>query len=114
MYCGDVREINMFDYLLLSSESDDSDSEFTYLCASLAVNSKREKWQCYYLRRRGTCGEFHTLFGDLDNEQFKNYFRMSREQFDYLHDLVKDDISGTDTNFRRAIGSKEKLAMSLR
>ncbi|VVC33296.1 Hypothetical protein CINCED_3A010333 [Cinara cedri] len=47
-------------------------------------------------------GEFHRLFRELRNEpkRFHMYFRMTKEEFDYLHELIKQDIQKQNTQFR--------------
>jgi hypothetical protein len=39
---------------------------------------------------------------------------MVPDTFDYVHSLIEDDIFKMDTNCRRAIGTEEKLAATLR
>ena len=102
------------EYSILSSESGDSDTEFSYHVWSVLATKRKKEWESLYLRRRNDCGEFHTLFDDLTADQFKNYFRMSRDQFNELLDIIHNDITACDTNYRKAIGPKEKLAICLR
>lgn len=101
------------EYLYFSSESDDSDIEFTYMTSCFTAKCKKE-WQSRYLKRRNDYGEFHTLFNDLTTEQFKNYFRMTRDQLNEILENIRSDITGCDTNYRRAIEPEEKLAICLR
>lgn len=54
------------------------------------------------------------MFSDLQDEHFKNYFRVTREQFEELLSIIKDDIQRQDTNFRKAISPQEKLVITLR
>ncbi len=70
-----------------------------------SINSKRQ-----------TLGEFHHLFDDLlkDDVKFFQNFRMSPEKFFELHSLICDDISKSNTKFRRAVSSEERLAVCLR
>lgn len=42
------------------------------------------------------------------------YFRMTKEEFDYIHDLIKKDIQKQITQFRKPISSEERLAVCLR
>lgn len=39
---------------------------------------------------------------------------MSKEEFDYLHELIRSDIQKQNTQFRRAVSSEERLAVCLR
>ena len=40
---------------------------------------------------------------------FRNYFRLSRGQFDYVLAAISDEIRRQDTHFRRAISPEEQL-----
>ena len=42
------------------------------------------------------------------------YFRMTKEEFYFLHDLIKGDMKTRNTQFREAISTKEKLTVCLR
>ncbi|KAF0720346.1 protein ALP1-like, partial [Aphis craccivora] len=37
---------------------------------------------------------------------------MSKEEFDYLHELIRSDIQKQNTQFRRAVSSEERLAVT--
>ncbi|KAK3732096.1 hypothetical protein RRG08_026481 [Elysia crispata] len=39
---------------------------------------------------------------------------MTEEQFDYILDLIRDDIYKQDTNWKKAITPRERLAICLR
>jgi hypothetical protein len=71
------------------------------------VNQQREKY-----------GAFHTLVKELELDQNRSryhmYFRMHKEQFDHLHDLLKKRIEKQNTKFRKCIGTRERLAVCLR
>ncbi len=54
----------------------------------------------------------HTA-GSHDDEFFR-YFRMTVEQFDALHEHLKTKLEKKDTNYRKAITSEERLALTLR
>lgn len=54
------------------------------------------------------------MFYDLQDEYFKNYFRVDRKQFEELLSLINEDITKQDTNFRKAVSPREKLAITLR
>ncbi|VVC32095.1 Hypothetical protein CINCED_3A009317 [Cinara cedri] len=47
-------------------------------------------------------------------DHFKSYFRITREQFGELHELVSPGISNITTNWKKPIGLKEGLAICLR
>jgi len=69
------------------------------------INEKREEF-----------GEFHHLFIELSTYEdcFVIYFRMTREQFEEIHELVLPRISKIMLNWRIPIGTKEKFAIYLR
>jgi hypothetical protein len=60
--------------------------------------------------------EFHHLVQELHfhPEKFGDYFRMTERQFDYVLGLVEEDIRKEDTNLRKAITPRERLAVCLR
>ena len=68
------------------------------------------------LQRRHDYGEFHHLVQELPfhPDKFKQYFRMTEEQFDYIAELIEDDIKKQDTNWKQAISPKERLSICLR
>lgn len=55
-----------------------------------------------------------TLKFDESTGQYKNFLRMSSEDFEYLINLVGSKIQKNDTHFRRAIPVKQRLAVTLR
>lgn len=67
-----------------------------------------------FLERPGA-GE-HNLIPTLgrDNEQFFGYFRMDPATFDALLNLLEESIRKKDTNWRRAIPPRDRLAITLR
>jgi hypothetical protein len=91
----------------LSWESDVSDDGVLLLHA---VGNKRErKWVHEVNMKRGESGEFHHLMKQLyQNEvKFKEYFRMSSNQFEQLLSLIKDDIEKKEVNYRESISAEE-------
>ena len=69
-------------------ESDDSDDEVLLL---YTVGNKREiKWVHEVNMKRRESGEFHHLMKQLrqDEVKFKEYFRMSSNQFEQLLSLI--------------------------
>jgi len=88
-------------------ESDDSDDEVLLL---YAVGNKRErKWVHEVHMKRREFGKFHHLMKQLrqDEVKFKEYFRMSSNQFEQLLSLIKDDIEKKEVNYREGISSEE-------
>ena len=68
------------------------------------------------IKKRLKLGEFHRLVQELRNDprRFHVYFRMTKEEFDYVHDLIKKDIQKQSTQFRKPISIEERLAVCLR
>jgi len=98
----------------LTWESDDSEDDVLLL---YAVGNKRErKWVHEVNMKRGEFGEFHLLMKQLrqDEVKFKEYFRMSSNQFEHLLSLIKDDIEKKEANYRESISAEERLALCLR
>lgn len=97
------------------TSSSSSDEELLLLLA-LNKTKKRRKWVHEINKKRDEFGEFHHLCNELTSyeDRFASYFRMTREQFEELHELVSPGISKITTNWRKPIGSKERLAICLR
>nr|CAI5833318.1 unnamed protein product [Callosobruchus analis] len=65
---------------------------------------------------RNDFGEFHHLFVQLraGESKFREYFRMSLQQFDQLLSIIEKDIEKQKTNYRERISARERLAVCLR
>jgi hypothetical protein len=85
------------------------------LCRRRRKNGRRH-WVHPINQKRLTFGEFHQLYPDLrkDPERFKQYFRMFPEKFDELRSKVHPIILTQPNNFRRHIGTEERLMVTLR
>lgn len=66
-----------------------------------------------YYGKRDLFGEYHHLVDDLQ-DRFYTYFLMSEKHFEELHCLLKDKLCKKNTNWRKAIETKERLAICLR
>jgi len=79
-------------------------------------SSKTREWVHAINKKRETLGEFHRLVQELkkDTKRFHMYFRMTMEEFDFLHELIKPDIYKQNTQLRRAVSTEERLAVCLR
>lgn len=97
----------------VSSESDDSDFSED-IAAEVLMQKKNKCWISSYMKAREQFGEFHNLINKLDDNKFKNYFRLTRAQFYEVHEMISVDIQKQNTNFRQAIGTQERLAICLR
>ena len=101
-----------------SSSSDD----FIFLAVALCHEFKKEKktkrkyWVHDIFRARLNEGEFHTLFGRLqqDEQKFYKYYRMSSEKFNELFDLLRIPLTKQNTKFRQSISPQERLTVFLR
>lgn len=95
-----------------SSTSSSSDDDIVML---YTVTS-RNKWVHPINKKRRLYGEYHHLMNDLelDDDRFRGYFRLDREQFAEVLSFIDEDIKKEDTNYREAITSKERLAICLR
>ena len=61
-------------------------------------------------------GEFHILVKELATYEDKlfEYFRMPQHQFQYIINLLEDDIKEELTQFRQPTSASERLAICLR
>ena len=79
---------------------------------------KRCKQQYFWVHpinaSRLSLGTFYTLMDDLknDNSKFFNYFRMSKESFFELLNVLEPHIRKQDTPMRATIPAEERLAMT--
>jgi hypothetical protein len=92
----------------------ESDDEVLLLYA--VGNKRKRKWVHEVNMKRREFGEFHHLMKQLrqDEVKFKEYFRMSSNQFEQLLSLIKDDIEKKEVNYREIISAEERLALCLR
>jgi len=76
----------------------------------------RKCWVHSAWKKRETEGEFQTLYKELidDETKFHEYFRMSMYSFDVLFNKIEKYIKKQDTNFRKCIPPKHRLAVCLR
>lgn len=116
-------EIIYLSKILVMNYSSSSDSDWEEELNEMAVafflnesTSNRQLWVHPINAERNQKSVFLNLFPQLKNDpdKFHQYFRMSLEQFTYLHDLVKDSIKKQNTHFREAIPSEQRLAVCLR
>lgn len=74
----------------------------------------RRHWVTPILRRRESYGG-ESMLNDLRiGGQFENFCRMSSEDFEYLLNLIGPEITRRDTNYRKAISAKDRLAITVR
>ena len=77
---------------------------------------ERHYWIHPILHDRLTHGMFTTLYPSLRNleKKFLNYLRMSIKSFDDLLEIIKEDITSSNTEMRDSICPEEKLVITLR
>ncbi len=78
--------------------------------------TKRRFWVHQILQARGIYGAYHHLVPDLEKDpvKFKEYFRMSKEEFYFVLERVAPLISREDTFMRKALSARERLAITIR
>lgn len=100
-------------------DTSDSDEDVVVLYAYQRRRKRKRRhdmWVHDLWTERGMHGEYHHLVRSLFayEDKFHQYFRMTPQIFNELHELIKDDIRKQNTYFRRAIGTEERLAICLR
>lgn len=73
-------------------------------------------WTREWVKKREEYGACHTLMNELalsDLAGFKNYTRMSSNDFEFLLEKISPLISRQDTTMRKAISARERLAVTL-
>lgn len=80
-------------------------------------NKKKRKWVREWIQRRDTNDITKTLIEELRTEDakgFKEFTRMSYEEYKCLLEKVRPIISKQDTNMRKAISTETRLLITLR
>lgn len=114
--CGSVI------FAMSSSESDEdllcASAGFLVVHSLLSKNKKRRRrrwWMTTPFKNRSSYSATN-LMDELRNDDaghFKNFCRMTPENFDQLLNLVAPKIEKKNTNYRQAIPAKERLAITL-
>lgn len=101
---------------LLTEEAEDDDIIDTTMVASCYENMNNKASAIY--RQRADEGFYSTLINRhllKDDKKFREFFRLSVPQFNFVLDLLKDDLKKSSTNcVPYPITSDEKLALTLR
>ena len=73
-------------------------------------------WVHHINKKRSKHGEFASMFKQLVKypERFHSYFRMTKEQFYALLNLIKSKIQPRICKFRKPISAIEKLVVTLK
>jgi hypothetical protein len=91
--------------------------------AGLLLNDKRSRkrrrhrwWIKPIIRQRHNEGTTHVLLSKTPSDGFyyEDYFRMSKENFNFLLTKISTRIEKPDTHFRRPISPADKLSVTLR
>ena len=111
----------MLIHLLLQEEEIQQElDQKNIVCELTKLGLKRRRprrwWIHPIFRGRVERGSFSTLMPELQihGECFREYFRMSREQFDIVLSYVKSDIEKKETWYRSPVSANEPLAICLR
>nr|CAD7258206.1 unnamed protein product [Timema shepardi] len=102
-----------------SSSSSEFEEELENACAGLVANTvarRKRVWVHQINLKRKEKGEFYHLVKELREHlsRYEMYFRMTKEEFQFLHDLIKENIVTKNTQMREAVTTEEKLAVCLR
>ena len=84
---------------------------------SCRKKKKRVKWVRSWLARREDRGIFHVLARELaveDETAYRNFFRVDKDQFQFLLDKIAHMIRKSDTVMRSSIKPEERLGVTLR
>ena len=87
------------------------------LCCEEDNEKRRKEWVKPWLQRRNTHGFYSQLLSELrlvEVEIYKNYLRMTPENFNEILVLTRDDITKRDTPMREPIPPEIKLAVTIR
>jgi len=103
----------MAEFIALSSESDSGEEMDTLMLLYLTSKRQKSVWKSEYMEKRKIHGEL-ALTSEFSDEQFTNYFRLNRSQFNEVHRLVQNCIYSEGCNAQKPIGTEEKLAVFLR
>ena len=80
------------------------------------VVARRRVWVHSIIRGRGQYGEYHRLCQELrlDEDRFKVYFRLNRQQFEGVLTFIGPTIAKMNTNYRESISPAQLLCICLR
>ena len=78
---------------------------------------RRTVWVKPWLYQRPNFQVYDMLLSELrleDENEYKNYLRMTPENFEYIYHLVKNGVTKQNTTMRESIPPKLKLAVTIR
>lgn len=89
-----------------------------YIILKRKINRKTRKvWTKPWIARRERYGVEQNLLKELETDDpvfFRNFLRMTKEDFEYILEKVSPLIVKQDTNMRKAVTPKTRLAVTLR
>lgn len=115
-----MDSFDTWDFLELEETIDESDDEEVKLLRLLLLlrrrqrRKQREIWISAFRAQRKSFSVFHTLLQTLTDLEFKQYLRVTMEQFSYIHEIIEVDIKRKHTTFREPISTQQRLALCLR
>jgi hypothetical protein len=93
-------------------------ASYVYIHYILKKKRKERRWWQRQLYTRREVYSGLSLLADLNFQSvrglYKNVTRMSPSEFEFLTNLIGENISKNDTAFRKAISVQERLALTLR
>lgn len=97
-------------HMLENADEDDRDDR------EVETKKKRiwvKKW-LHHRHAQGFCAKLLVQLRDEEPALYRNFVRMTSEQFDYLLGLVKPHIQKMDTIMRTSISASDRLVLTLR
>ena len=86
------------------------------LLLNIEEDEKQKRMWVHPLNKKRTTNNLIKCFlRELRNDdlKFKNFTRVSPETFDYILNIISEEIQKADTNFRKSIKPDEQLLVTL-
>ncbi|XP_046582183.1 protein ANTAGONIST OF LIKE HETEROCHROMATIN PROTEIN 1-like [Haliotis rubra] len=107
--------------MMLEEEEEFEEEEELITTTAVAISANQtargRRWWMHSLNEQrsleGVCNRLMKEL-EMDNERFKNYFRLSKEQFYVLLCKIDHALTKETTRLRHPISSRERLAVTLR
>ena len=80
-------------------------------------NKKREHWVKPWMSSRAEKGAHNNIIRELrftDPASYRNYLRLSQDQYDELLEMIRPAITKQDTVMRQALSPEEMLSVTMR
>lgn len=103
-------------FSMSSDDSDEFEDELLILLLKRRLRRRKRRtiWISKIRKLRTTYGVFHVLLPQMTDVEYKQYLRVSRDNFEIIHDFIKHDVQKQHTKFREPISIQERLAICLR